>query len=164
MAPIAGALAIGLGSTEACLDVVRACQGDKVVSIASTPVSFDQAPMGRGRTLWLVPTMARMIAATVAMTVKAKMRGIRTKFIFGTTLFDNEVGPMIYADFLPNALADGRYVAAPAPLVVGRGLDKIPAALAVQKKGVSAQKLVVRYDRACPEYGFRRRGGRRPGR
>jgi len=99
--------------------------------------------VGRSRTLWLVPTMARMVASTAAMTIKAKTRGIRTKFIFGTTLFDNEVGPMIYADFLPDALADGRYIAAPAPLVVGRGLDKIPAALEAQKKGVSAQKLVV---------------------
>ncbi len=140
---IAGALAVGLGSTEACLDIVHACKGEKVVSIASTPVSFDEAPVGRSRTLWLVPTMARMVASTAAMTIKAKTRGIRTKFIFGTTLFDNEVGPMIYADFLPDALADGRYIAAPAPLVVGRGLDKIPAALEAQKKGVSAQKLVV---------------------
>ncbi len=140
---IAGALAIGAGSTRACLDIVHACKGNKFVSIATTPVSFDKAPKGRRRTLWLVPTMARMIAATAAMTVKAKTRGIRTKFIFGTTLFDNEVGPMIYADFLPSALADGRYVAAPDPLVVGRGLDQIPPALEAQKKGVSARKLVV---------------------
>jgi len=140
---IAGALAIGVGSTEACLDIVHACKGDKFVSIATTPVSFDKAPKGHRRTLWLVPTMARMIASTAAMTIKSRVRGVRTKFIFGTTLFDNEVGPMIYADFLPSALADGRYVAAPDPLVVGRGLDQIPAALEAQKKGVSAKKLVV---------------------
>ncbi len=140
---IAGALAIGVGSTGACLDIVHACKGNKFVSIATAPVPFDKAPNGRRRTLWLIPTMARMIAATAGMTIKAKTRGIRTKFIFGTTLFDNEVGPMIYAEFLPSALADGRYVAAPDPLVVGRRLDQIPAALEAQKKGVSAKKLVV---------------------
>jgi len=140
---IAGALAIGAGSIDACLDIVHACKGDKFVSVASTPVSFEKAPSGRRRTLWLVPTMARVIASMVAMTVKSRIRGIRTKMIFGTTLFENEVGPMIYADFLPSALADGRYVAAPDPLVVGHGLDQIPAALESQKKGVSAKKLVV---------------------
>jgi len=140
---IAGALAVGVESTRPCLDIVHACKGDKFVSIATVPVSFDKAPNGRRRTLWLVPIMARMIASTAAMTIKSRARGVRTKFIFGTNLFDNEVGPMIYADFLPSALADGRYVAAPDPLVVGRGLDQIPAALEAQKKGVSAKKLVV---------------------
>jgi len=140
---IAGALAIGVGSAQACLDVVHACQGDKFVSMATPPVSFDQVPKGRRRTLWLVPTLARLIASNVSMALKSRMRGVRTKFIFGTTLVENEVGRLIYTEFLPSALADGRYVAAPDPLVVGRGLDQIPVALEAQKKGVSAQKLVV---------------------
>lgn len=139
----AGALAIGAGSINACLDIVHGCKGTKFVSVASTPVSFEKAPKGRRRTLWLPPTMARVIASMISMTLKARIRGIRTKFIFGTSLFDNEVGPMIYRDFLPSALAEGRYVAAPEPLVLGRGLDKIPAALEANKKGVSAKKLVV---------------------
>ncbi len=140
---IAGALAIGVGSTQACIGIVGSCKGDKFVSVATPPVSFDKAPKGRRRALWLVPTLARLVASNVLMTLESRIRGIRTKFIFGTTLFDNEVGPMIYADFLPSALSDGRYVAAPDPLVVGRGLDQIPAALEAQKKGVSAKKLVV---------------------
>lgn len=140
---IAGAFAVGVGSAEACIDIVGSCKGDKVVSMATPPVSFEKAPRGRRRALWLVPALARLAASNVSMTLRSRMRGVRTKFIFGTTLFDNEVGPMIYADFLPSALADGRYVAAPDPLVVGRGLDQIPAALEAQKKGVSAKKLVV---------------------
>jgi len=75
--------------------------------------------------------------------LKARMRGIRAKFIFGTTLVNNEVGKMIYVDFLPSALADGRYIAAPDPLVTGHGLDQIPAAMATLKQSVSARKLVV---------------------
>ncbi len=140
---IAGALAIGVGSAEACLDIVHACKGDKVVATATPPVSFDKMPSGRLRTLWLVPTIARMLASNVATAMKVRIRGIRTKFIFGTSLMNNEVGRMIYVDFLPQALADGRYVAAPDPFVVGRGLGLIQAGLKAQKKGVSAKKIVV---------------------
>ena len=140
---IAGALAIGPGSGEACLDVVHACRGDKVVSMATPPVAFDKVPVGRGRALALAPLIPRMIAANLSLTLTSRARRIRTKFIFGSSLLANEVGPAIYVDFLPNALASGAYVAAPDPIVVGRGLDQIPAALEMQKKGVSAKKIVV---------------------
>lgn len=40
-------------------------------------------------------------------------------------------------------LAAGRYVAAPEPCIIGRGLERIQAAFDVQRKGVSAQKVVV---------------------
>ena len=50
---------------------------------------------------------------------------------------------MIYVDFLPKALADGRDVAALDPLVIGQGLEQIQAAMDAQKKGVSARKVVV---------------------
>jgi len=56
---------------------------------------------------------------------------------------DNEVSRVIYEDFLPRALAEGRYVAAPDPFVVGKGLDSIQAGFDVQMKGVSARKVVV---------------------
>ena len=51
--------------------------------------------------------------------------------------------PIVYEDFLPQALAEGRYVAAPEPSVVGQGIGRIQAGLDAQLKGVSAQKLVV---------------------
>ena len=111
--------------------------------MATPPVSFDDAPAGGRRTLWLVPTMARLISANVSMTIKARLRGVRIKFIFGTSLMANEVGPMIYSDFLPDALADGRHVAVPDPLVIGRGLDQVQAGMTAQKEGVSARKVVV---------------------
>jgi NADPH:quinone reductase-like Zn-dependent oxidoreductase len=140
---LAGALAIGLGSAGPCLDIVGACRGRKFVALASAPVSFDTVPLGRGRLLALLPTIGRMILASVGQMLKARWRGVRTKFIFGTTLQSNEVGPLIYVEFLPAALAEGRYRAAPEPRVIGAGLGSLQAALAVQKEGVSAQKLVV---------------------
>ena len=50
---------------------------------------------------------------------------------------------MIYEEFLPKALAAGEYVAAPDPIVVGKGLEFMQAAMDMQKKGVSAKKVVV---------------------
>jgi len=139
----AGAIAIGFGSVEACLDIVYASKGDKFVAIASPSVSFDNAPRGAIRALWLIPVLGSLLAASLVMKWKSRMGKVRTKFIFGSTLVANEVGPLIYRDFLPKALAEGRYVAAPDPLVVGRGLGQLEAAMETLRKGVSARKVVV---------------------
>ncbi len=138
----AGALAIGVGSGAPCVDVIHASRGAKFVSLASPPISFDDAPVPRTIS-WLIPTMMRMISANVSFMTTTTIRGIKTKFIFGTSLMDNEVGKIIYEDFLPNALAHRRYLCAPDPLVVGNGLDCILKGIEIQKKGVSAQKVVV---------------------
>jgi hypothetical protein len=79
----------------------------------------------------------------MTQTLKARRRGVRTKFIWGSDLIANEVGPMIFEAFLPAALAEGRFVAAPSPTVAGTGLAQIPEALERQRLGVSATKLVV---------------------
>ncbi len=69
--------------------------------------------------------------------------GVGSKFIFGSDLKDNEVGPAIWVDFLPKALADGSLIAAPEPEVVGKGLESIQGGLDTLKKGVSAKKCVI---------------------
>ena len=58
-------------------------------------------------------------------------------------VMDREVFKELYEDFLPQALAEGHYVAAPQPVVVGKGLDYIQVGLDTQKQGVSAKKVVV---------------------
>jgi hypothetical protein len=68
---------------------------------------------------------------------------VKVSGIWGGTLKDNEVGPAIYADFLPAALACGVYRAEPPAEIVGRGLDAIPGGLRQLSQGVSAKKLVV---------------------
>ncbi|EFW23252.1 putative secondary metabolism biosynthetic enzyme [Coccidioides posadasii str. Silveira] len=69
--------------------------------------------------------------------------GVAVKNVFGTTLKDNNVGKMVYVDFLPKALRAGSFVPAPAPLVVGKGLESVQGGVDIIRKGVSAQKLVV---------------------
>jgi len=137
----AGALAIATGSVGHCLDIVHASKGDRFVAVAAGPISLtDVVSSGPFAMARLLPGM---LATTVSDLLKARTRGIGTKFIWGGSLVDNEVGPAVYADFLPRALADGRYVAAPPALVIGQGLEAIEAGFEVQKKGMSAQKVVV---------------------
>ena len=140
---LAGALAVGAGSAKPCVEIVAVCDGEKRVAMASPPVSFEDAPATGGRTLWFMRKLTRMVVGTLSVMLSARRHGIVSTFINGSTLLGDSVGPMIYADFLPRALASGRYRVAPEPLVVGRGLDAIPAALDHQRKGVSAQKIVV---------------------
>jgi hypothetical protein len=56
---------------------------------------------------------------------------------------DNEVSRAVYGEFLPAALAEQRYTAAPKPEVAGRELDSIQQALSLQRSGVSGKKVVV---------------------
>lgn len=137
---IAGALAIGAGSPEACVAVVGASQGDKFVSMATFPISFNQ-PLGQK--VPMLPTVSRFLWFSASIWLKTRLRGIRSKFIFGSTLAHNEVSRVVYADYLPRALAEGRFVAAPEAQIAGAGLESIQAALDLQRKGVSARKIVV---------------------
>ena len=86
---------------------------------------------------------SKKFVATAQPPPKDVLPGVEAKFILGGSLKDNEVGKVIYEDFLPKALAEGQFVAAPEPVVIGNGLEHIQAAFEVQKKGVSAKKVVV---------------------
>jgi NADPH:quinone reductase-like Zn-dependent oxidoreductase len=117
--PLAGVLAIGAGSLTPAIRISAGTSGTKRVSSAQpSPITTLRSRL-------------------------ARRRGIRVTSIWGGTLKDNEVGPAIYADFLPSALASGAYRAQPEATVVGEGLDSIPAALDRLRQGISATKLVV---------------------
>lgn len=134
----AGALTMGSGAAQACMDILHKCKGDKFISMASYPT-----PQPLPET-FVIPQMAYgFISFSISNFVKSKLRGIPTNFIFGSTLAHNEVGKAIYVDFLPKALAQGTFVPAPDPQVVGTGLEHMQTALEIQKKGVSAKKVVV---------------------
>ncbi|PSR81485.1 putative zinc-binding alcohol dehydrogenase domain-containing protein cipB [Coniella lustricola] len=82
---------------------------------------------------------------TCAMPVpEDKPEGIGAKFIFSSTIKDNEVGPLIFEEYLPVALAKKAHQIAPPPRIIGHGLDKIQEGYNLGKSGAtSAQKLVV---------------------
>ena len=70
--------------------------------------------------------------------------GTTTSMVFGANMtFDDELSRAIWHDFLPSALANGSFVPEPGPLIAGKGLKNIQSALDLQRKGVSAIKIVV---------------------
>lgn len=117
--PLAGTLAIGSGSLPKTVRIAARARGGKRIASAQ----------------------AALFTRVTAL--RARRHGVRVSSIWGGTLKDNEVGPAIYAGFLPTALGTGTYRAAPDAAVVGHGLDRIPDALRELKNGVSAKKLVV---------------------
>jgi len=139
----AGAIAFGTTSAEACVSIACRANGKRFVALATPPVAFDglASPKGRGRETRSV--MKKMVASNVALQLRARRGGVKIKYIFGTSLKNNEVSQLIYDQFLPAALADGRYQAAPKGQVVGNGLQHLQQALDLQRKGVSAAKVVV---------------------
>ncbi|MGI8989692.1 MAG: zinc-binding alcohol dehydrogenase family protein [Bryobacteraceae bacterium] len=104
---IAGALAMGAGSAEACFDIVHACQGDKFVSIATFPISFEKMTKGSNIGFQFLRQAPKLLSFNVSRMLKSLTQHIRSKFIFGTSLMDNEVSRVVYVDFLPRALAEG---------------------------------------------------------
>jgi NADPH:quinone reductase-like Zn-dependent oxidoreductase len=69
--------------------------------------------------------------------------GVTLTKIFGVTLRENGIGKALYADYLPQALASGAFVASPEPLVQGNGLEYVQAGVDRLMDGVSAAKVVV---------------------
>jgi NADPH:quinone reductase-like Zn-dependent oxidoreductase len=139
---VAGVLAVGTGSAEPSV-AIAAATGARRVAMASPSVSFGELPRRGGVSLALMRVGLALVAGNVALQVRARSRGIRARFVWGSSLMHNEVGPMLWGEYLPAALADGRFLPSPAPEVVGHGLEHVQAALDVLRRGVSARKIVV---------------------
>ncbi|UPL00286.1 hypothetical protein LCI18_011220 [Fusarium solani-melongenae] len=56
---------------------------------------------------------------------------------------NQHVGEWIWKTFIPEALENGSFKAKPDPSVSGHGLDDVQSAMDLQRKGVSAKKIVV---------------------
>ena len=139
----AGAVAIGPDSGDRCIEIARACCGRKFVSFVSFPVSFDGLPERPSRFAIMLHAGPQMLSANAAFFWKAKTGGVQTAYVWGSALMKTEVSELIYTQYLPAALAAGKYIAAPAAKIVGPGLDAIQPALDLLAQGVSATKLVV---------------------
>ncbi|KAJ5088519.1 hypothetical protein N7456_012135 [Penicillium angulare] len=119
-------------------DLIAALQG-KTLAGALDCIGFAATPM-------TVEVVLKSEGNKFVSTVKPGFEspeGITVKSIFGTTLKDNHVGKAVYEDFLPKALRTGTFTPAPSPLIAGHGLESIQAAVDLQAKGTSAQKIVV---------------------
>ena len=142
---VAGILSIGTGSAEQCV-AIAAAVGAKRVAMTSMPVSLSGLPQRVGLSLGLVSLGLKMVGSNLALQLTCLRHGIRARFVWGSTLMSNEVGPQLWGEFLPAALAEGSYVSAPRAHVVGSGLASLQGALEALDAGVSARKLVVTLD------------------
>jgi len=133
----AGALTMGEGAAVACMKILDQSEGDKFISMATYPLPTD------AENLSFLTTIYTMGTWMTSFKTKGLLKGIKSNFIFSSSICTNEVGAAIFRDFLPRALEAGALVPAPEPQVVGEGLDSIQAALDYQRKGVSALKVVV---------------------
>lgn len=138
---VAGAFAVGPSSVELCIHVLGQLGDEcrKFVVKASFPWPKDDPK--DDEEYWAY--MKWVDEWNQGIKAMADEVGIETKYVEGAELGRNEVSQVVYVDFLPTALAKGTYVAAPEPQVVGYGLESIQQALEIQKKGVSAKKVVV---------------------
>ncbi len=139
---MAGALAIAAGSGASCIEIMSRCQGQRIVSMASSPLPIDDAPL-TNQLFWKLTHLPRLAAGFVALAISACLKGVSIRSIWGTALMKGPLGKQIFNDHLGPALASGRFVPAPEPLVAGHGLNAIPEALALLRRGVSARKVVV---------------------
>ena len=89
---------------------------------------------------------SRLFISTVLPNEDSLPPGVETLYIHGAALrSDFDRSKALYGDFLPESLANGSYKAVPTPQIVGQGLEKIQEALDLQRKGVSAAKIVVSF-------------------
>lgn len=139
---VVGALAIGAGSGALCIDVLGQCRGRRIVCMASAPLPIDDAPLTR-QFSWKLSRLPRLAVGFLGLAIRARLRGVTTRAIWGTALMKGTLGKTIFHDFLGPALTTGRFVPAPQPLLAGHSLEAIPQAMAVLRRGVSARKVVV---------------------
>lgn len=62
------------------------------------------------------------------------MRGITWKLVAMDNMVNNGVAKAVYTDYMPKALTEGSYVAAPEPEIVGKGVESVQAAYKHQEK------------------------------
>ena len=140
---LAGAISFGPTGGPACVKIAAKCTGKKFVAIATPPVSFETlGDESKGR-FERARITRKLISSNIALQTSARANGVGVKYIFGSSIKKSDLSTAIFRDFLPAALAEGRYVATPKPTIVGNGVDDFQHAMDVQRAGVSAAKLVV---------------------
>lgn len=134
----AGAVSIGSGSVNKCMEVMSQVKGKKFVAQAT----MDLPPFPKGG-LDMLPFAFSFVKVLLGSKLQQTIKGVQVKFLDGDVLESNEVGPAIYRDYLPKALEEKTFVPAPKARVVGKGLDAIQQGMDLNKKGVSAEKIVI---------------------
>lgn len=145
---LVGALTVGVNADQVCAAVMK----ERLAKTPELPTRAFISLAGGGQMnvdmikgfIGSYRMMRTMMMRLGKNAVTKVLTGIEVKFIFIVGLVDPvSCVSRIYLDFLGPALAARQFVPGPEPQVVGRGLEKINEALEINKKGVSARKIVV---------------------
>ncbi|KAH8898305.1 putative alcohol dehydrogenase [Thozetella sp. PMI_491] len=131
---VVGALAIGKGSPEVCMQVMGGCSASsyKFVVLVSGNLNVQET------------SYVKSLVGLISWMTKLKIIGIFSGVKTGMVAPSQETTRHIYTKYLPAALDSGSFRPMPKPEIVGHGLEKIQEALDLSKKGGhSAKKLVV---------------------
>jgi NADPH:quinone reductase-like Zn-dependent oxidoreductase len=134
----AGALSIGQGAAEKCMEVLNNSSGNKFIAMASFPV-----PQKEPQNLVFFRTVVFFVSWMISFKVKGVFKGIKSNLLNAGMITNSNVCKAIFIDYLPKALTAGTFTPAPKAEVVGHGLEHIQDGFDAQKKGVSASKIVV---------------------
>jgi NADPH:quinone reductase-like Zn-dependent oxidoreductase len=141
-APVAGVLAIAVGSGAPGVKIARAT-GAKKVAMASPPVSFYDQPRRAGFSLKRIGLFLRLGTGSALLQLRSLTAGVRASFIWGSAITASPVGPAVWNSYLPDALATGAHQLYPEPHVLSGGLPAIQGALDTLRGGISSKKLIV---------------------
>jgi NADPH:quinone reductase-like Zn-dependent oxidoreductase len=131
--------AIDYNSPDVVSDLVSAFEGKTSVG------AFDAV----GGSAWahtvefIQMTQGVKFVATVIPGFATPPGEITMKQVAAISIKDNHVGKAVFEDFLPKALKAEAYIPAPDALIAGKGLESVQGAIDLQRKGTSAQKVVV---------------------
>jgi hypothetical protein len=56
-----------------------------------------------------------------------------------------DVGNAVWRQYIPEALAAGKFEAKPDPIVIEGGLEKVQEGIDILRRGVSAKKIVINF-------------------
>lgn len=131
---VSGAAAICQGAMDHCQRILHKSNDRKFiaeVSLAVSPVEI------------VTQSLLRVIPSIIWSLIVGKIRGMILGVAVAFTEIDDNACKFVFCEYLSKALEAGDFVPTPEPQVVGHGLQSIQDALNLQKRGVSAKKIVV---------------------
>lgn len=124
-------MVVGDGDAEKCSSVMANVKCDKkFVFMVSYPM-----PRSEPKRFATFHMIVCFISWNVRWWVKSKLQEVGSKSVFGSSMVYNEISLALFEQYLSDAMAEGKSVAAPEPCVVGVGLDKDQEASNTQKVG-----------------------------
>ncbi|KAL6717312.1 hypothetical protein ACLMJK_005227 [Lecanora helva] len=86
----------------------------------------------------------KMVVSTVPPLVEFDKKGVVIKPVFSQAITKTDIVGPIWGEYVPKALAEGKLLPKPDPIVAGIGLEAIQQGLNRCKEGYSAAKIVVK--------------------